>query len=156
IAHRIGAEKREAALDDETVPEFFDTQGGFGLALLPEDVDHLAESARAARPHLRDLGENAADGFVKTRGVRRAVDHERVERVARIDERQLSAANGTIAIDAPRLQAGAEAFPMLRGGDHDHRVARVQAAGDELANNRKKIFFALVELNRVRRQRDGR
>src|ERR1700736_4140275 len=48
--NRVGATQRERMAPRQFIPELFEPQGGLGLALSPQQRDHLAESDHPRRP----------------------------------------------------------------------------------------------------------
>ena len=85
-SHRIRTEQGKRHRRSERVPQLFETNGGFGMALRPQQRDHLAERthAPALAAACRRGGHDASDDVAEPRRIQCPVDHQRGKRRGRV------------------------------------------------------------------------
>lgn len=152
VRHAVRTQERERVELRELVPHLFQADRGRGVALPPEDVDHLAVGAdRHLRATLRGDGalDDATDMLLEPRPVRHAVDHERRERLGGIQDRELARGAGALDVERRRLQRTVEQLAMVLRRDDDHWLAPREAGSDEVRDRRREEVVVLVELDDV-------
>src|SRR5580704_9208789 len=80
---------------------------------------------------------------------RHRLDHERVERLASVEESELTPGQPAFEIGPRRLEGPGEPFAVARRCDHDGRVSRSEAPREKVRDDAVEELVLLVELNDV-------
>jgi hypothetical protein len=150
VRHLVGAEQRERMRAGERVPQLLEPYGAGRIAILPEQVDHLAVHAHRGVDARGKAGlDHLADDRAEALSVGHQAVHEHRERIARIGQHQAAVANRELWIQATARQLARQGVAVRRSGYDDQRLALREARFQEISNGASKEAGVLVELDGV-------
>src|SRR5581483_3620547 len=149
ITHGVRAEKCKALRAPQFVPQCFELHGTIDVAVLPEQVYHLAVGAhdRVRRRAPGGLDGGAYRG-VEPIAVRPRSHHKRLEGLACIEPQTRLAARRPRE-EPPRMQTLGNRHAMRFGCYDDSGLARSYAVGEEVGDGGAEELVVLVKLNNV-------
>ena len=107
------------------------------IALLPQQIDHLAVGAHRFAPRAAQAFDDATDAHLETLGVWRRPDHESGQHFRGIEPRTLAARHRLVDGDAFDLQPTGERRSMLRPREHKQLLPGGEALGKEIGHCRR-------------------
>ena len=145
LVQRVAAEEHEGARLLQLVPESFEAEHGVGVALGPEERDHLAEGAHAP-PARRSALDESADDLGEEFGRRRRAVHQFCKRLRRdVLPRVARLLHVQPEIQQPRLKPVA----VLARRHDDAGVAFGESDADVAGERVEEKLVRLVELHEV-------
>ena len=156
VPHHVRAEKGKGPRAAELVPQLLQPHGRLRVAVPPEHVDHLAVEARPLERAVGRAGvDGAADHGDEPIRIGNAVDHERVQGRARVEERQPAGGAGALDVDPLGHQRVPEFAAVRFGGDHHHRFVVDESGAEVASDGLAEEGLVLVELDGMLGGRGG-
>jgi hypothetical protein len=132
----------------EVVPEALQRDRRLGLAVGPQQRDHLAVDAHAPVGGPGAL-EHRADDVLEPPRVGHSVDRDAREQARRVEGHVAIGVDRVLDVEPGAAQRRLEGTAVRGGGDDDRRATVVQSGAHEVRDRVAQKPFGLVELDDV-------